>query len=215
VLLFSGSPLSFEHIDRTVPAIAYCWYLGQEAGNAVADVLLGEVNPSGRLPVTIPRSTGQLPVFYNYLPSARRQPYIYENSMPLYPFGYGLSYTTFRISNVRLERSTIAPTDSVKVFADVTNAGTRAGTQVVQLYIRQDFTTPTRPVKELRDFTRVALAPGETRTVELKLTPARLGHYNGEGRFVVEPGPFKVMVGSSSRTQDLTTVNLEVRASPR
>jgi beta-glucosidase len=212
VLLFSGSPLSFERIERTVPAIAYCWYLGQEAGNAVADVLLGDVNPSGRLPVTIPRSTGQLPVFYNHSPSARRQPYIYEDSSPLYPFGYGLSYTTFRIGNVRLERSTIAATDSVRVYADVTNTGSRHGVQVVQLYVRQDFTIPTRPVKELEDFTRVALSPGETRTVELLLTPARLGHYNAEGHFVVEPGPFRVMVGGSSRDRDLATVRLEVRA---
>jgi beta-glucosidase len=215
VLLFSGSPLSFEHIERTMPSIAYCWYLGQEAGNAVADVLLGDVNPSGRLPVTIPRSTGQLPVFYNHSPSARRQPYIYEDSSPLYSFGYGLSYTTFRIDHVRLERTTIAATDSVKVLADVTNTGARGGTQVVQLYIRQDFTIPTRPVKELKGFTRVALSPGETRTVELLLTPAQLGHYNGEGRFVVDPGPFRVMVGSSSRDRDLATVSLEVRAPTR
>jgi beta-glucosidase len=211
VLLFSGSPLSFVHIDGTVPAIAYCWYLGQETGNAVADVLLGDVNPSGRLPVTIPRSTGQLPVFYNHKPSARRQPYIYEDSSPLYPFGYGLSYTTFRIDNVRLERSAIAATDSVRVFADVTNTGQRSGVQVVQLYIRQDFTIPTRPVKELKGFTRVSLQPGETKTVELLLTPDKLGHYGSDGRFVVEPGPFKVMVGSSSRDEDLTTVHLDVR----
>ena len=112
----------------------------------------------------------------------------------------------------RLERSTIAATDSVRVFADVTNTGVRHGTQVVQLYIRQDFTIPTRPVKELKGFTRVALSPGETRTVELLLTPATLGHYNGEGRFVVDPGPFHVMVGSSSRDGDLATVSLEMRA---
>jgi len=211
VLLFSGGPLSFEHIDRTVPAIAYCWYLGQQAGDAVADVLLGDVNPSGRLPVTIPRSTGQLPVYYNYKPSARRQPYIYDASSPLYPFGFGLSYTTFRIDNVRLERTAIAATDSVKVYADVANTGTRSGVAVVQLYIRQDFTIPTRPVKELKDFARVSLAPGETRTVEMRLTPAKLGHYGSDGRFVVEPGPFRVMIGSSSRDEDLTAVTLEVR----
>jgi len=211
VLLFSGSPLSFVHIDRTVPAVAYCWYLGQEAGNAVADVLLGDVNPSGRLPVTIPRSTGQLPVYYNHKPSARRQPYIYEDSSPLYPFGYGLSYTTFSIENARLEHSSIATTDSVRVFADVTNTGQRAGAQVVQLYIRQDFTIPTRAVKELKDFVRVSLVPGETQTVEMLLTPSKLGHYGSEGRFVLDPGTFKVMVGSSSRDEDLATVQLEVR----
>ncbi len=211
VLLFSGGPLSFEHIDSTVPTIAYCWYLGQEAGNTVADVLLGDVNPSARLPITIPRSVGQLPVYYNHKPSARRQPYIFDESSPLYPFGYGLSYTTFSIENVRVEHSSIAVTDSVKVFADVTNTGRRSGDQIVQLYIRQDFTIPTRPVKELKDFARVSLEPGETKTVEMILTPAKLGHYDSEGRFVVDPGAFKVMVGSSSRDEDLTTVQLEVR----
>ncbi|UCG85727.1 MAG: glycoside hydrolase family 3 C-terminal domain-containing protein [Gemmatimonadota bacterium] len=211
VLLFSGGPLTFEHIDRTVPAIAYCWYLGQEAGHAVADVLFGDVNPSGRLPITIPRSVGQLPVYYNHKPSARRQPYIFDESSPLYPFGYGLSYTTFRTDNVRLERANIAATDSVKVFADVTNTGQRAGVQVVQLYIRQDFTIPTRPVKELKDFKRVALEPGETKTVELILTPAKLGHYGSDGHFVVDAGRFRVMVGSSSRDEDLAEVPLVVR----
>lgn len=211
VLLMSGGPLSFAHLDRTVPAIAYCWYLGQETGHAVADVLFGDVNPSGRLPVTIPRSTGQLPDYYNHMPSARRQDYVFDESSPLYPFGYGLSYTTFRIDNVRLERSSIAATDSIRVFADVTNTGQRRGDEVVQLYIRQDFTIPTRPVKELRDFRRVSLEPGQIRTVEMILTPAKLGHYDSEGRFVVDSGPFKVMVGSSSRDQDLTTVPLEVR----
>jgi beta-glucosidase len=211
VLLFSGGPLTFEHIDRTVPAVLYCWYLGQETGNAVADVLLGDVNPSGRLPITLPRSVGQLPVYYDYKPSARRQDYIFDASTPLYPFGYGLSYTTFRTDSVRLERPAIGARDSVRVFARVTNTGTRAGTQVVQLYIRQDFTLPTRPVKELKDFRRVSLQPGESRTVEMMLTPAKLGHVGADMRFVVEPGPFRVMVGSSSRDADLTVVSLEVR----
>jgi beta-glucosidase len=211
VLLFSGGPLSFAHIDRTMPVIAYCWYLGQETGNAVADVLLGDVNPSGRLPITIPRATGQLPDYYDHKPSARRQAYIFDDSSPLYPFGYGLGYTTFHIANVRLERDTIAATDSVRVFADVTNTGHRRGADVVQLYIRQDFTIPTRPVKELKGFARVVLDPGATATVVLPLTPAQLGHFDSAERFVVEPGTFRVMVGSSSRDEDLTVVPLVVR----
>ncbi len=211
VLLFSGGPLSFAHVDRVAPAILYCWYLGQETGHAVADVLFGDVNPGGRLPVTIPRSTGGLPVYYDHAPSARRQAYIFDDSSPLYPFGYGLSYTTFRIDGVRLERPAIAATDSVRVFADVTNTGARRGDALVQLYVRQDGTIPTRPVKELKDFARVALGPGETRTVALRLTPAGLAHENGAGRFVVDPGPFTVLVGSSSRDQDLVAVRLEVR----
>ena len=211
VLLFSGGPLSFAHLDRVAPAILYCWYLGQETGHAVADVLFGDVSPGGRLPVTIPRSTGQLPAYYNHAPSARRQAYILEDSSPLYPFGYGLSYTTFRIDSVRLERAVIAATDSVRVLANVTNTGRRPGDAVVQLYIRQDATIPTRPVKELKDFARVALAPGETRTVELLLTPAKLGHHDVRGRFAVDPGSFAVLVGSSSRDEDLAPVRLDVR----
>ncbi len=211
VLLFSGGPLSFAHVDRTMPVIAYCWYLGQETGHAVADVLFGDASPSGHLPVTIPRSTGQLPDYYNHKPSARRQGYIFDDSSPLYPFGYGLSYTTFRIDNVRLERPSIGTGDTVRVFAEITNTGRRPGAEVVQLYLRQDFTIPTRPVKELKDFARVALEPGETKTVELILTPAKLGHFDGTGRFVVEPGLFTIMVGTSSRDADLTAVTLRVR----
>jgi beta-glucosidase len=210
VLLFSGGPLSFEHIDRVSPAIVYCWYLGQETGHALADVLFGDVTPSGRLPVSIARNVGQIPVYYNHAPSARRQGYIFEDSSPLYPFGYGLSYTTFSIGEPRLARSSIAVGDSVDVTVDVRNTGARAGTAVVQLYIRQDNTIPTRPVKELKDFARIALAPGEARTVRLRLTPAKLGQYLADGRFVVQPGTFRVMVGSSSRRVDLAFAALDV-----
>jgi beta-glucosidase len=211
VLLFSGGPLSFAHIDSVAPAIVYGWYLGQETGHAVADVLFGDVNPSGHLPVSIARSVGQIPVYYNHAPSARRQSYIFDESSPLYQFGYGLSYTTFRVANVRLASPVIAAGDSVEVFADVSNTGSRAGAAVVQLYIRQDNTIPTRPVKELKDFAKVPLAPGQTKTVRLLLTPAKLGHYLADGRFVVQPGEFRVMVGSSSRDADLVTVRLVVR----
>ena len=129
----------------------------------------------------------------------------------LFPFGWGLSYTTFALDRVALSRDTIAATDSVTVSARVTNTGARAGDAVVQLYIRQDYTIPTRPVKELKDFARVGLAPGASATVEMILTPEKLGHYGLDQRFVVEPGPFDVMVGSSSRDEDLTTVPLVVR----
>lgn len=213
VLLFSGGPLSFAHVDSVAPAIVYCWFLGQETGNAVADVLFGDVNPSGRLPVSIPRSVGQIPVYYNHAPSARRQAYIFNESTstPLYPFGFGLSYTTFQIANARLSSDVIGVDGSVEVLADVTNTGARAGAAVVQLYIRQDNTIPTRPVKELKDFARVSLAPGETRTVRMHLTPAKLGHYLTDGTFAVQPGLFRVMVGSSSRDADLTRLELRVQ----
>jgi beta-glucosidase len=177
----------------------------------VADVLFGDVSPGGHLPVTIPRSVGQLPVYYNHAPSARRQPYVFDESTPLYSFGFGLSYTTFRVDDVRVARETIARGDSVRVRATVTNTGARRGDAVVQLYLRQDYTIPTRPVKELRDFARVPLAPGESRTIELLLTPAKLGHFDLQQRFVVDPGPYRVMVGTSSRDGDLTTVPLVVR----
>lgn len=211
VLMFSGGPLAFTHVNASVPAVLYCWYLGQEAGHAVADVLFGDVNPAGHLPITIPRSVGQLPVYYNHAPSARRQGYVFDESTPLYPFGFGLSYTTFRVDGVRIARPEIGRGDSVRVQATVTNTGARRGDAVVQLYLRQDYTIPTRPVKELRDFARVPLAPGESRTVEFMLTPAKLGHFDVREHFVVDPGPFRVMVGTSSRDDDLTTVGLVVR----
>ncbi|MFW5947426.1 MAG: glycoside hydrolase family 3 C-terminal domain-containing protein, partial [Gemmatimonadota bacterium] len=211
VLLFSGGPLAFGHIDDVAPAILYGWYLGQETGGAVADVLFGDVEPSGRLPVSLPRSVGMLPVYYNHAPSARRQGYVFEeDSGPLYPFGHGLGYTTFEIGDVRLARDTIAVDDSVAVTARVTNTGRRTGTAVVQLYIRQDHTIPTRPVKELKDFARVPLGPGESATVTLHLTPEKLGQHLADGAFVVRPGEFRVMVGSSSRDEDLATVRLRV-----
>ncbi len=211
VLLFSGGPLSFAHVDSVAPAAVYCWYLGQETGHAMADVLFGDVNPSGRLPISIARSVGQLPVYYNHAPSARRQSYLFEESSPLYPFGYGLSYTTFRFSSLRLSADAISARDSVAVSVDVTNTGSRGGTAVVQLYIRQDFTIPTRPVKELKDFARVTLAPGETRPVRMVLTPQKLGQYLADGTFVVRPGPFHVMVGGSSRDEDLLSVELQLK----
>ncbi len=211
VMLFSGGPLTFARIDRAMPVILYGWYLGQEMGHAVADVLFGDVNPSGRLPVTIPRSVGQLPVYYNHMPSARRSNYLFDDSSPLYEFGYGLSYTSFRMDGVRVSRDTIARTDSVRVSVRVTNTGSRPGAAVVQLYIRQDYTLPTRPVKELKDFRRVALAAGESKTIDMVLTPAKLGHVGLDKRFVVDPGTIKVMVGSSSRDSDLSSVAFVVR----
>lgn len=211
VLLFSGGPLAFEAIDRAAPSIVYCWYLGQETGNAVAAVLFGDVEPSGRLPVSLPRSVGTLPVYYNHAPSARRQDYVFEEqSGPLYPFGHGLGYTTFEIGEIRLARDTIAVGDSVEVTARVENTGSRRGTAVVQLYIRQDNTIPTRPVKELKDFARVPLGPGEATMVTLHLTPQKLGHYRADGSFVVQPGEFRVMVGASSSDGELETVRLQV-----
>jgi beta-glucosidase len=192
-----------------VPVIFECWYLGQETGRAVADVLFGAVNPSGKLPITIPRSAGHLPAFYNHKPSARRG-YLFDDVTPLYAFGYGLSYTTFKVENVRLEVPRIARDGRTGVLADVTNTGDRSGSEVVQLYIRDLVSSVTRPVKELKGFTKATLAPGETRTIALEITPESLAFYDIDMNYVVEPGEFEIMVGTSSRDSDLVKVRLTV-----
>jgi beta-glucosidase len=208
-LLFNGRPLSISHLSERVPAILECWYLGQEGGHAVADVLFGDVNPGGKLPISVPRSVGHLPVFYNHKPSARRG-YLFDDVSPLYAFGFGLSYTTFRIHNVRLARSSIGRDESTRVLADVTNTGTREGAEVVQMYIRDRVSSVTRPVKELKGFQKVALQPAETTRVELEITPDSLAFYDVNMSYVVEPGEFAIMVGNSSRDGDLQTVPLRV-----
>jgi beta-glucosidase len=212
-LLYNGRPLSINYLAQNVPVIFECWYLGQENGRAIADVLFGDVNPSGKLPITIPRSVGHLPVFYNYKPSARRG-YLFDDVSPLYAFGYGLSYTTFAIKNVRfdkkLDKKSIRANGSTRVLADVTNAGKREGAEVVQMYIRDVVSSATRPVKELKGFQKVTLAAGETKTVSFDITPDLLAFSDVNMKYVVEPGEFHVMVGNSSRDQDLTKIALTV-----
>jgi len=208
-LLFNGRPLAIELVSREVSAILECWYLGQETGRAVAEVLFGDVNPSGKLPITIPRSAGHLPAFYNHKPSARRG-YLFDDVTPLYAFGYGLGYTSFAIRNVRLEADTINRGGATRVLADVTNTGARDGVEVVQLYIRDLVSSVTRPVKELKGFARIALGSGETTTVALDITAELLAFYDAEMNHVVEPGDFAIMVGSSSRDCDLQRVTLHV-----
>ncbi|MGO9242855.1 MAG: glycoside hydrolase family 3 N-terminal domain-containing protein [Bryobacteraceae bacterium] len=210
-LLFNGRPLSMNILAANVPAICECWYLGQETGAAVADVLFGDVNPGGKLPITIPRSAGHLPAFYNYKPSARRG-YLFDDVTPLYAFGYGLSYTTFKIENVRLERKRIKLGGSTRVLAEVANTGSRPGAEVVQMYIRDVVSSVTRPIKELKGFEKVTLAPGESRTVVLPVTPDSLAFFDVHMKYVVEPGEFEIMVGSSSRDADLQKVILQVRS---
>jgi len=209
VLFYGGRPNSINYLAQNVPAIFECWYLGQENGHAVADVLFGDVNPSGKLPMTIPRSAGHLPVFYNYKPSARRG-YLFDDVSPLYAFGFGLSYTTFAIKNVRLVKNKIKANGSTRLMADVTNTGKREGAEVVQMYVRDVVSSVTRPVKELKGFQRVSLRPGETKTVALDITPDSLAFYNVDMKYVVEPGEFLILVGNSSRDEDLTKVTLTV-----
>jgi beta-glucosidase len=209
VFLFNGRPLSVNYLAENVPVIFECWYLGQETGRAIADVLFGDYNPGGKLPITIPRSAGHLPAFYNYKPSARRG-YLFDDVSPLYPFGYGLSYTTFTLKNIRLEKARIKQGGSTRTFVDVTNTGKRSGSEVVQMYIRDLVSSVTRPVKELKGFQKVALAPGETKTVTLDITPESLAFYDVEMNYVVEPGEFEIMIGNSSRDEDLQKVILTV-----
>jgi beta-glucosidase len=209
VFLFNGRPISINYISQNVPVVFECWYLGQETGNAVAEVLFGDFNPGGKLPITIPRSAGHLPAFYNYKPLARRG-YLFDDVSPLYAFGYGLSYTTFAIENLRLSKKKISRDGATRVLVDVTNTGKRQGTEVVQMYIRDLVSSVTRPLKELKGFQKVSLQPGETRTVALDITPESLAFYDIDMKYVVEPGESEIMVGNSSRDCDLQKVILHV-----
>jgi beta-glucosidase len=211
-VLINGRPLTVERLAENVPAILECWYLGQETGIAVAEVLVGEVNPSGKLPVTFPRSVGQLPVYYYHRPSAKRG-YAFAVNDPLYPFGHGLSYTSFSYSGLGVSPERIAVGETTRVKVDVSNAGERAGAEIVQLYVRDQVSSVTRPVKALKGFRRIRLEPGESRSVEFELTPEQLALLDAEMQWRVEPGLFDVMVGSSSERLD--TVTLEVVEGPR
>jgi beta-glucosidase len=208
VFLLHG-PNSINYIARGVPAILDGWYLGQAGGTAVADVLLGDFNPGGRLPITIPRSVGQLPDYYYQKPSAKRG-YLGSSTELLFPFGYGLSYTTFSYTNLRLAPSTIGTMGETKVSVDITSTSKSRGDEVVQLYIRDEVSSVTRPIKELRGFRRISLDPGQTQTVEFKLGFDELSFLNRDMKRVVEPGAFKIMIGGNSA--DLQEITLAVVA---
>lgn len=209
VVLMNGRPLAIPELAGHAPAILETWYTGQEGGTAIGEALFGDLNPGGKLPVSIPRSIGQLPVYYNRNPTSYRD-YIDMTREPLWPFGYGLSYTTFTVNNVTVSPTTIGPAGRVDVTADVTNTGGVKGDEVVQLYVHQTVSSVTRPNKELRGFERVTLAPGEKKTVKFTLGPDALSLVNREMKRVVEPGRFEIMVGTGST--GLKTVNLEVGA---
>jgi beta-glucosidase len=209
VLLFSGRPASIRRVAERADAILELWYLGQETGSAVANVLFGDVNPGGKLPITIPRSAGHVPAYYNYKPSARRG-YLFDSVAPLFPFGFGLSYTTFALENLRLDKSAIAAGETARVSIDLVNTGARVGDEVVQLYVRDLVSSVTRPVKELKGFRRVTLAPGERRTIVFDVTPEHLAFYDIDMQWRVEPGECRIMVGPSSRDEDLQSVILTV-----
>jgi beta-glucosidase len=208
LLLIQGRPASINFAAEHVPAILEGWYLGQAAGTAVADVLFGDVNPGGKLPITFPRSVGQIPAYYYHKPSARRG-YLFSDAEPLFAFGHGLSYTTFAYHNLRLSRGSITIGEVAILSVDVTNTGQRAGDEVVQFYVHDLLSeSVTRPVILLKGFQRITLQPGETRTVSFTVGREQLQFLDESMRRTVEPGQFELMVGGSS--QSLQVIVLEV-----
>jgi len=207
LVLTNGRPLAIPWADEKIPAIVEAWHLGVQSGNAIAQVLYGDYNPSGKLPMTFPRSVGQIPIYYNYKNTGRPygensdvvfwSHYSDESNLPLYPFGHGLSYTTFSYKNLKIE--TLAERE-IRVSVNITNTGVVKGKEVAQLYIQDKFASLARPVKELKGFEMVELEPKETKTIEFVLTEKELGFYTNIGEFVVEPGAFNVYVGGSSNT---------------
>lgn len=211
LVLVSGRPLGVQWAADNLPALVNAWEPGMYGGQAIAEILYGKVNPSAKLAVTMPRSAGQVQMIYNHKPSQYFHPYAVTPSTPLYPFGYGLSYTTYSYSDIWLDRTEIPADGTVKVSVEIRNTGNIAGDEIVQMYIRDRFSSVTRPVKELKDFARIHLEPGETRTVEFTVTPDKLMFLNKDLRPVVEPGEFIVMVGPSSDDRDLHTASFFVR----
>ncbi|MCK4966298.1 glycoside hydrolase family 3 C-terminal domain-containing protein, partial [bacterium] len=203
VVLINGRPLSTRWTAEHIPAIVEAWFPGERGGHAVADILFGDCNPSGRLAITVPRHAGQLPVYYNYMPSKERvvngRGYADMSIEPLYEFGYGLSYTKFEYSNLQISPQKIGAGSEVNVSVDVENVGKRAGKEVVQLYINDFISSISTPVRELKGFEKIALEPGEKKTAEFKLTPEDLSFLDYYLVPVVEPGRFDIMVGSSCK----------------
>lgn len=205
VVLINGRPLATRWIARHVPALVEAWIPGEKGGQAVAEVLFGDVNPSGKLSVTVPRHAGQLPVYYNmkkskrhWLDTARERAYVDLEATPLFPFGFGLSYTRFAYQNLQFARTEISPTEGIALSFQVKNTGDRRGQEVVQLYLEDVVSSVATPVKELRGFAKLDLAPGETKTCTFKLTPDDLALFDANLKRVVEPGQFNVMIGASS-----------------
>lgn len=203
LVIVNGRPLALGWIIDNIPAIIQAWLPGEEGGNAIADVIFGDYNPGGKLPISFPEKVGQIPVYYEHKPSGAKSQiwgdYIETSTNPVFEFGYGLSYTTFKFSNLRIKPTHVKTQTKISIKADVENTGSRAGEEVVQLYINDTFASITRPVKELKGFQRISLKPGETMTVEFELPVETLGFYDKDMKFIVEPGIFKVMVGRSSK----------------
>jgi beta-glucosidase len=197
VVLFNGRPLTINWVAQNIPSILETWFSGEKGGLAIADVLLGNINPSGKLPITFPRSIGQVPFYYNHKPTSRHV-YVDEPNTPLFPFGLGLSYTSFEYSDLQITPVKIPASGTANISVKIKNTGKVEGTEVVQLYIRDEISSVTTPVKSLKGFNRITLKPDESGTVSFELGPEQLSLWNREMKRVVEPGEFKIMVGSSS-----------------
>jgi beta-glucosidase len=220
LVLFNGRPLVLVDENEKVPAILNAWFAGSEAGLAIADVLFGDVNPSGKLTATFPRSIGQVPIYYNAKNTGRplgnkegkfekfKSNYIDERNEPLFAFGYGLSYTTFNYSNLAISSTKMKANETVKVSVDVTNTGNYDGKEVVQLYIRDMVGSVTRPVRELKDFKKISLKKGEKQTVTFEISIEKLKFYNSDLDFVAEPGLFEVFVGTDSNAENKVSFEL-------
>ena len=217
LVLQAGRPLTINWAEKHIPAIVMGWQLGTQTGNAIAQVLYGDYNPSGKLPMTFPRNVGQIPIYYNYKNTGRasnREDNVFWShysdvaNTPLYPFGYGLSYTSFAYKNLKLNKFEFSKEETIKVSVDVTNTGNYDGKEVVQLYIRDKFASVVRPVKELKGFELVALKKGETKTITFNLTKTDLGFYDNQGNFLVEIGEFEIFVGGNSTETQKKTFTL-------
>ncbi len=216
VVLMNGRPLTIPWLADNAPALLEAWYPGTEGGDAVADLLFGKVNPSGKLPMSFPRDVGQIPISYNELPTGRpadpnnkyTSKYLDVPNTPQYAFGYGLSYTTFNVGTPQLSSSSVSPNGQLKVTVPISNTGSADGADVVQLYLHQDFTSILQPVRKLEGFQRVSLPAGKSTTVTFTLSRQNFGFYNDQGQFVIEPGLFHLWVGDSSVGGNETTFNV-------
>jgi beta-glucosidase len=210
IVLVNGKPISEPWLEKNIPAILESWEPGNLGGQAVAEILFGDVNPSGKLPLTVARSVGQLRMIYNHKPSAYFHKYADEKNTPLYPFGFGLSYTKYSYHAPKLSSKTFKQDEALTVTVDVTNTGKIDGEEIVQMYIRDKVSSATRPVKELKGYQRVALKAGETKTVSFTIDTESLAFYDINMAYCVEPGEFIIMTGSSSNDKDLKLTTLEV-----
>ncbi len=216
VVLMNGRPLSIEWVDKNVSAILETWFLGTSAGTAIADILFGDYNPSGRLTISFPRVEGQVPIYYNYKKSGRPGDMLHSSTTrhidvpnaPLYPFGYGLSYTTFSYSAPQSTQKEYTRQETISVSVTVTNTGDRDGEETVQLYVNDKVASVVRPVKELKAFKKIFLKAGESKTVQFDISPLALGFYDAAMNYVVEPGEFEIMTGCNSN--DLQTISVKL-----